>query len=234
MMPPEWVGQRMEALFEEVDAVYRRKMLDMPSPTFICYSSNKGWGDPPKSLPLMDVGKRPELSEDHRWSDGIGATTSTGSSTHSLFGVSNAAADLLTDEYGRYVEISTVCFREECLTGPKHAGRRQHRQLGRGWRIRGLPPSAASGLRPTTSEADATATARCSRRSRYASTFAGENLSGHWHLRTAVGNHRSWISNLDPLHRHYPSWRLEYDIGRILNDIYRRNCEYRLAGVKPH
>ena len=37
---------------------------------------------------------------------------------HSLFGVSKAAADLLVQEYGRYFDMPTVCFRCGCLTGP--------------------------------------------------------------------------------------------------------------------
>src|SRR5256884_9801053 len=47
-------------------------------------------------------------------------------STHSLFGVSKAAADLMVQEYGRYFEIPTVCFRGGCLTGPNHAGAPLH------------------------------------------------------------------------------------------------------------
>ena len=47
-------------------------------------------------------------------------------STHSLFGVSKAAADLLVQEYGRYFDMPTVCFRGGCLTGPQHAGAKLH------------------------------------------------------------------------------------------------------------
>ena len=47
-------------------------------------------------------------------------------STHSLFGVSKAAADLLVQEYGRYFDMPTVCFRGGCLTGPNHAGTQLH------------------------------------------------------------------------------------------------------------
>ena len=47
-------------------------------------------------------------------------------SMHSLFGVSKAAADLMVQEYGRYFEMPTVCFRGGCLTGPNHAGTRLH------------------------------------------------------------------------------------------------------------
>jgi CDP-paratose 2-epimerase len=45
---------------------------------------------------------------------------------HSLFGVSKAAADLMVQEYGRYFQIPTVCFRGGCLTGPAHAGAKLH------------------------------------------------------------------------------------------------------------
>ena len=46
--------------------------------------------------------------------------------THSLFGVSKAAADLMVQEYGRYFDMPTVCFRGGCLTGPQHAGAQLH------------------------------------------------------------------------------------------------------------
>src|SRR5256885_5492271 len=46
--------------------------------------------------------------------------------THSLFGASKAAADLLVQEYGRYFDMPTVAFRGGCLTGPAHAGTELH------------------------------------------------------------------------------------------------------------
>ena len=42
--------------------------------------------------------------------------------THSLFGVSKVAADVLVQEYGRYFGMNTACFRGGCLTGPRHSG----------------------------------------------------------------------------------------------------------------
>ena len=47
-------------------------------------------------------------------------------STHSLFGVSKAAADLLVQEYGRYFGMPTVCFRCGCITDPEHVGAELH------------------------------------------------------------------------------------------------------------
>ena len=59
-----------------------------------------------------------ELPSDHRYAAGIDASMSIDASTHSLFGVSKAAADLLVQEYGRYFDIPTVCFRGGCRPAP--------------------------------------------------------------------------------------------------------------------
>src|SRR4051794_20624393 len=97
-----------------------------PDATFIFMSTNKVYGDRPNSLPLEELETRVELPEDHQYYGGIDTSMSIDSSMHSLFGVSKAAADLMVQEYGRYFDIPTVCFRGGCLTGPSHAGARLH------------------------------------------------------------------------------------------------------------
>src|SRR4029453_5059451 len=67
-----------------------------------------------------------ELPADHRYFGGIDTSMSIDDSMHSLFGVSKVAADLMVQEYGRYFDMPTVCFRAGCLTGPNHAGTRLH------------------------------------------------------------------------------------------------------------
>ncbi len=57
---------------------------------------------------------------------GIAETCRLDQSTHSVFGASKAAADLLVQEYGRYFGLPTVCFRGGCLTGPNHSGVELH------------------------------------------------------------------------------------------------------------
>ena len=134
-------------------------------------------------------------------------------STHSLFGVSKAAADLLVQEYGRYFGMPTVCFRGGCLTGPNHAGTQLHGFLSYLMRctITGQPvhrvrlrrqagarqhplrrprraPSRRSRRRraprrSTTSAAGARATARCSRRSRICEEIAGPQARLDLHRR---------------------------------------------------
>jgi Nucleoside-diphosphate-sugar epimerases len=43
-----------------------------------------------------------------------------------LFGASKVAADVLVQEYGRYFNMNTACFRGGCLTGPNHSGAQLH------------------------------------------------------------------------------------------------------------
>ena len=43
-----------------------------------------------------------------------------------MFGASKVAADVLTQEYGRYFGLRTGTFRGGCLTGPHHSGVELH------------------------------------------------------------------------------------------------------------
>src|SRR5215213_6767730 len=85
-----------------------------PDAPFVFCSTNKVYGDTPNALPLEEHEERLELPQDHEYYDGIPTTMSIDGSTHSLFGVSKAAADLLVQEYGRYFDMPTVCFRGGC------------------------------------------------------------------------------------------------------------------------
>src|SRR5205085_11573990 len=93
-----------------------------PDAVFVFISTNKVYGDAPNRLPLEEQETRWEVAADHPYSAGIDENMSIDASTHSLFGVSKAAADLLVQEYGRYFGLKTVAFRGGCLTGPNHSG----------------------------------------------------------------------------------------------------------------
>lgn len=98
-----------------------------PDAPFLFCSTNKVYGDLPNSLPLIEQETRWEIAEDHQYFEyGIDTTMSIDRSTHSLFGVSKASADLLVQEYGRYFDMPTACFRGGCLTGPNHSGVELH------------------------------------------------------------------------------------------------------------
>ena len=79
-----------------------------PDVPFVFCSTNKVYGDLPNALPLEEHETRLDLPAGHRWHGGIDETMSIDRSTHSLFGVSKVAADLLVQEYGRYFGMPTV------------------------------------------------------------------------------------------------------------------------------
>lgn len=97
-----------------------------PNAVFIFTSTNKVYGDNPNKLPLKELKTRYELPENHKFYSGIDETMSIDNTTHSIFGVSKTAADLMVQEYGRYFGLKTGVFRGGCLTGPAHSSAQLH------------------------------------------------------------------------------------------------------------
>src|SRR5262249_60317261 len=94
-----------------------------PEAPFIFCSTNKVYGDTPNRLPLVEQDSRWEVAQHHPFArHGIDETMTIDASTHSLFGVSKVAADLMVQEFGFYFGLKTVCFRGGCLIGPGHSG----------------------------------------------------------------------------------------------------------------
>lgn len=96
-----------------------------PEAVFIFMSTNKVYGDGPNHVPLEELETRWEYA-DARYEHGIAEDFSIDRCLHSLFGASKVAADVITQEYGRYFGMKTGVFRGGCLTGPHHAGVELH------------------------------------------------------------------------------------------------------------
>jgi CDP-paratose 2-epimerase len=96
-----------------------------PDAVFVLLSTNKVYGDAPNELPLVELPTRWDYArpEDH---DGITEELRIDRSMHSVFGASKVAADVMTQEYGRYFGMKTHCLRGGCLTGPNHSGVELH------------------------------------------------------------------------------------------------------------
>lgn len=114
----------------EINAVGTLNLLEAtrqyaPASPFIYLSTNKVYGDRPNLIPLKEEKKRWEFN-DPRYANGIAETLDIDQSTHSLFGVSKASADLMVQEYGRYFGMQTCCLRAGCLTGAAHSGVKLH------------------------------------------------------------------------------------------------------------
>jgi CDP-paratose 2-epimerase len=225
-----------------------------PSATFIFCSTNKIYGDQPNHLPLVELPQRLELPEDHRYHKGIDTTMSIDQTTHSLFGVSKAAADLLVQEYGRYFDMPTVCFRGGCLTGPNHAGTQLHGFLSYLMRctMTGDPYTVfgygGKQVRDNIHSVDLVAAFEAFHRAPRAAAvynigggrqsncsmleaieqcqeIAGRELQWSLGEDNRIGDHRWWISDLEPFKRDYPGWDLTHDVGDILREIHDRNAD---------
>jgi CDP-paratose 2-epimerase len=229
-----------------------------PDATFVFCSTNKVYGDTPNFLPLEELETRLELPESHRYHEGIDTTMSIDASMHSLFGVSKAAADLMVQEYGRYFELPTVCFRGGCLTGPNHAGAELHGFLAYlmkctvmgtpytvygydGKQVRDNIHSAdvvraveAFHTDPRTAAVYNLGGGRESNCSMLEAIELCQEIAGrelNWTLsdRSRMGDHRWWISDLSAFRTDYPEWDLQYDVDGMLKEIYERNAEHWTA-----
>lgn len=96
-----------------------------PDAVFVHMSTNKVYGDRPNTISLRELPTRWDYA-DPTYQDGIPETFSIDHSTHSIFGASKVAADLMVQEYGRYFGMRTACLRGGCLTGPNHSGVELH------------------------------------------------------------------------------------------------------------
>jgi CDP-paratose 2-epimerase len=226
--------------------------------TFIFTSTNKVYGDRPNQLPLIETDARLELPRDHRWFAGIDTSMPIDGCTHSLFGVSKAAADLMVQEYGRYFGMPTVCFRGGCLTGPDHAGAQLHGFLaflmrcavtGERYTVIGYD---GKQVRDNIHAADVVSAfkafhaaprqaavynlggGRFSNCSMLEAIAICERIAGRPLERTMVeapriGDHRWWISDLEEFMTDYPSWRPMHDLESTLQEIHDRNADRWLA-----
>jgi CDP-paratose 2-epimerase len=227
--------------------------------TFVFCSTNKVYGDTPNLLPLVEQESRLELPEDHRYFAGIDTSMSIDRSTHSLFGVSKTAADLLVQEYGRYFGLATVCFRGGCLTGPNHAGTMLHGFLSYLMRatVTGAPYTVfgydGKQVRDNIHSADLVAAfehfhldaraggavyniggGRQSNCSMLEAIELCQRVCGrelNWKLsdQNRVGDHRWWISDLRPFTADYPGWKLRRSLEDIVRELHDANAERWLA-----
>ncbi|MEK6277283.1 MAG: NAD-dependent epimerase/dehydratase family protein [Actinomycetota bacterium] len=227
--------------------------------TFVFCSTNKVYGDTPNRLPLVELETRLELPDSHRYHGGIDTSMSIDASTHSLFGASKAAADLLVQEYGRYFGMPTVSFRGGCLTGPQHAGAMLHGFLSYLMKctVTGTPYTVfgygGKQVRDNIHSADLVAAfdafhraprsaavyniggGRHSNCSMLEAIEVCERIAGReldWSLgdEARVGDHRWWISDLAEFQADYPGWAPRYGIEEILREMHEQNAE-RWAGA---
>ncbi len=234
--------------------------LYCPDAPFIFTSTNKVYGDRPNSLPLVEKESRWEIEEGHPYADGIKEDMSIDDSTHSVFGASKVAADVMVQEYGRYFGMKTACFRGGCLTGPGHSAAELHGFLaylmkccvfGREYTVYGYKGKQVRDnihsydlirafecfyKRPRSGEVYNIGGGRSSNCSMQEAIALCEEISGkklkHRYAETnRIGDHIWWISSLEKFCSHYPEWKLTYDIRRILQEVHDQQAAMKESSV---
>jgi CDP-paratose 2-epimerase len=222
--------------------------LHAPDAVFIFTSTNKVYGDRPNELPLIELDRRWELPTDHHYFVGIDESMSLDDTTHSIFGASKVAADVLVQEYGRYFGFKTGVFRGGCLTGPSHSGAELHGFLaylikciatGRKYTIFGYKGKQVRDnihshdlirafhefyRAPRSGEVYNIGGSRNSNISMLEAIDKVEHLldtEANYELSpdNRIGDHIWYISDVGKFQRHYPSWSFEYDTDAILEEM---------------
>lgn len=232
-----------------------------PESAFVFTSTNKVYGDTPNRLPLIEQSERWEIDPEHAYVGGIREDMSIDQTTHSLFGASKVAADVVVQEYGRYFGMKTACFRGGCLTGPSHSGTQLHGFLAylmrcvitgtsytvfgyKGKQVRDNIHSAdliqafyEFFKNPRVGEVYNIGGGRYSNCSmlegiRLCEEIAGRKLNWSYSEQNRTGDHIWWISDNGRFADHYPEWSLKYDVPAILQEIHDANVE-RWVGTSP-
>ena len=220
-----------------------------PEAVFIYLSTNKVYGDLANLLPLVELDTRWELNPEHRfYENGIDESMSIDDSNHSLFGVSKVAADLLVQEYGRRFGLKTACFRGGCLTGSAHSGTELHGFLSylmictmqakpytvfgyKGKQVRDNIHSydLVNALyhfykNPKTAiyNIGGGRYSNCSvlEAIKMCEKISGNKLTWNYEDNNRYGDHIWWISDVSRFKSDYPDWEYQYNMGKILIEIY--------------
>jgi CDP-paratose 2-epimerase len=218
-----------------------------PEAVFVFMSTNKVYGDAPNELLLKELERRWDYArpEDYQ---GVTEAMRIDRSKHSIFGASKVAADVLTQEYGRYFGMKTHCLRAGCLTGPNHSGVELHGFLsyliktqlgGKAYRIYGYKGKQVRDNIHSFDIARAIeeiyANPRCGEvynmgggRANSCSileafdiveSLTGKKMCYEYVDQARSGDHICYISDLSRFQNHYPKWSVTKSLDDVFRDI---------------
>ena len=236
----------------DVNAVSTLSLLEatrryVPEAVFVHMSTNKVYGDAPNEIDLMELPMRWDYA-DPTFAEGIPENFRIDRSTHSVFGASKVAADVMVQEYGRYFGIKTCCLRCGCLTGPNHSGVEFHGFLSylvktniedRIYRIYGYKGKQVRdnlhSLDVVRFIAAFAANPRCGEvynlgggRANSCSIFeafdmveqrTGKEMRYEYVDQNRKGDHICYISDLHKAKAHYQTWNISISLERIFDEL---------------
>lgn len=214
---------------------------------FCHMSTNKVYGDAPNEVPLVELETRWEYARPEDW-NGISEECRIDRTTHSLFGASKTAGDIIAQEYGRYFGMKVGIFRGGCLTGASHSGVELHGFLSylvhvavhnkpytifgyKGKQVRDQIESTdvvrafeAFAENPRCGEVYNLGGGRENAASVLECIQLIEELSGYrvrYSLSETnrVGDHICYISDLRKLQSHFPQWHLRMNLREIIGTM---------------
>ena len=229
--------------FNMLEAV-RRSVPDAP---FVHLSTNKVYGDAPNELDLIELDTRWDYASPD-FANGIAEDFRIDQSTHSIFGASKVAADIMVQEYGRYFGLKTCALRGGCLTGPSHSGVELHGFLsylvkcnieGRTYRIFGYKGKQVRDnihSKDVARFVDEFITAprsgevynlgggkqnACSiiEAFRMVEERSGRATVSEYDSVNRVGDHICYYSDLSKMRSHYPGWNITIPLSTIFDEI---------------
>jgi CDP-paratose 2-epimerase len=218
-----------------------------PEAPFLHMSTNKVYGDAPNEVPMVELETRYDYANEEDY-HGIAETCRIDRCTHSLFGASKTAGDVVAQEYGRYFGMPVGIFRGGCLTGPSHSGVELHGFLSYLVKVAvaGLPYTVfgykgkqvrdnihsvdvirafdAFAANPKPGEVYNLGGGRGNSVSMLEAIAKIEDLAGKkidWTYSddNRVGDHICYISDLRKLRGDYPDWDLTYSLDAILEEM---------------
>ena len=215
-----------------------------PESPFIYLSTNKVYGDAPNRIAMKELATRWDYA-DPAYSNGIPESFTVDQSTHSLFGASKLAPDVMVQEYGRYFKMPSCVLRGGCLTGPNHSGVELHGFLsylvkcnleGREYKVYGYKGKQVRdnihsedvarfmfefAKAPRVAEVYNLGGGKGNACSILEAFRMAEDTSGkpmHWRYvdENRIGDHICYYSDLRKMQAHYPNW----SIGKPLETIF--------------
>jgi CDP-paratose 2-epimerase len=236
----------------EVNALGTANVLEAmrqfcPEARLVFLSTNKVYGDVPNEKSLKELPTRYDYADPADW-NGIDEACRIDRTTHSVFGASKVAADVLAQEYGRYFGLNVGVFRGGCLTGPNHSGVELHGFLsylvkvaiaGEIYKVFGYKGKQVRDnihsfdvvraaeeffLNPRPGEVYNIGGGRENSISILEAFDRIERMTGkrvRWEYcdEARKGDHICYITDLRKLRSHFANWSLSYSLERILKEI---------------
>ena len=236
----------------EVNALGTINLLELtrqhsPDAVFIYMSTNKVYGDAPNEIPMVELETRYDYAQPEDF-PGVRETCRIDQTTHSLFGASKAAGDIVAQEYGRYFGLKVGIFRGGCLTGPSHSGVELHGFLSylvkvavhnKPYTIFGYK---GKQVRDNIHSYDVIQAFEAFRRNpRVGQVYnlgggrqnsvsvleaismieqsAGTRIQYSYDDRNRIGDHICYISDLSKLQAHFPEWKITLTLPQIVEEM---------------